>query len=318
MFNRRSFNKILSALLVSPLMSCQSNPKDNASHKPLVLSTWNNKEANLIAYQILKENPSSILDAIEKAVNSVESNPLDVSVGYGGSPDSSGNVTLDACIMDHNGNAGSVCFLKDIKNAVSVARKVMENSPHVMLCGQGAKEFALLNGFTVFDLLTPQSKNKFLKWKEKAVFEPEINSERHDTIGLLAINSLSNLSGACSTSGLSYKLPGRVGDSPIIGSGLYVDNEVGASTATGYGELVMQSCSSFLIVELMRSGMTPMIACKEAIKRISLRTDIENKQVGLLALDKLGQVGAFALRRGFNYTVADINGLQTLESEYFL
>ncbi len=315
MLNRRYFNKISATTLLASLLGpkLESEEQDN-----VVVATWNNSEAVAIAKSMLDTNPDALLDAIEIGVNSVENNPDDTSVGYGGFPDNSGRASLDACIMDEKGNAGSVCYLREIKNAVSVARKVMELTPHVMMAGDGAQEFALNNGFTKNDLSTDKSIKAYEKWLEKAIYNPKVNSERHDTIGLIARNSKANLSGACSTSGLAFKMPGRVGDSPIIGSGLFVDNEYGAATATGYGELIMQSCSAFLVVELMRQGRHPETACMEAIKRIAKTYNVENRQVGLIALDKSGRVGAYALRKGFNYAVAGSNGLSVLESSYLI
>ena len=281
-----------------------------------VVSTWNNREANSIAIESLNRFPDKLLDAIENAVNSVENNPNDTSVGYGGYPDNTGIVTLDACIMDKDGNAGSVCYLKDIQNAVSVARKVMEETPHVILAGDGAKQFAVSQGFESNNLLTEAATMAYEKWREKSLYAPKINAERHDTIGLLAQSIDGDLSGACSTSGLAYKMPGRVGDSPIIGAGLYVDNDHGAATATGMGELMLQSCSSFLVVELMSRGYSPIEACKAAIERIQRKLNVNNQQVGLIAINKSGDVGGFALRKGFNYAVSKGNHFQLIESEF--
>lgn len=288
------------------------------SDSPVFISTWNNTDATERAYEHLLSEPDRLLDALEKGVNSVEENEKDTSVGYGGMPDSSGTVTLDACIMDDRFNAGSVCCLKDIVHAVSVARKVMENSPHVMLAGEGALSFALANGFKKKKLLTRSSRKAYKEWKKNPVFKPEVNSERHDTIGMLGIDGSSSLSGACSTSGLAFKMPGRVGDSPIIGSGLFVDNEVGAVCATGYGELIMNSCCSFLAVEKMRQGFTPEEACRFAIQYLARANDVSGRQAGLIAINKQGEVGAFAIRKGFIYTLADASGTRVLSSKSLL
>ena len=266
----------------------------------------------------LLENPDDLISAIERGVHVPESDPNDTSVGYGGFPDRTGAVTLDACIMDHNGNAGSVTYLKNIEHPVSVARKVMEDTPHVMLSGQGAYDFAIENGFEHIDLSTEKSKAGYQKWLEKSKYAPKINAERHDTIGMLGINKDQQLSGACSTSGLAFKMPGRVGDSPIIGSGLYVDPEFGAASCTGLGEVIMRHCTSFLVAELMRQGLHPQKACEEAIKRICERDKVDDLQVGVVAIDKNGQTGAFAIHKGFNYIVCESDGTNLIESgSYF-
>ena len=207
------------------------------------------------------------LDAVEQGCMIEEANEKGQSVGKGGLPDRDGNVTLDACIMDKQGNCGSVVYLQNITHAVSVARKVMEDTPHVMLAGEGAKQFAISKGFQPEDLLTEASKKAWKEWKVKSEYKPIINIENHDTIGMLAIDKNGDISGACTTSGLAYKMGGRVGDSPIIGSGLFVDNEIGACVATGLGEEVVKTVGSFLVVELMRQGKLPQEACEEAISK---------------------------------------------------
>ena len=241
------------------------------------------------------------MDAVEGGVMVVEADPESMSVGYGGLPDRDGNVTLDACIMDHEGNAGAVCFLQHIKHPIAVARKVMEETPHVMLAGEGALKFAMEQGFQKEDLLTDAARKAWEEWMVKAEYKPTANWENHDTIGMIAIDKKGNLSGSCTTSGMAYKINGRVGDSPIIGAGLYVDNEVGAAVATGNGELMMKTLGSFLIVELMRQGMTAQEACLAAVDRIAKKYEIKDMQVGYLAMDIAGSVGAYALHPGFNY-----------------
>src|SRR5699024_6667253 len=191
------------------------------------------------------------------------SDPDERSVGYGGRPDRDGKVTLDACIMDENANIGSVAALEHIKHPISVARAVMEKTPHVMLVGEGALEFALANGFKKENLLTEKSKKEWEEWLKTSEYKPVVNIENHDTIGMLALDASGNLSGACTTSGMAYKMHGRVGDSPIIGAGLFVDNEVGAATSTGDGEEVIRTVGSHLVVELMRQGNSPQEACEE-------------------------------------------------------
>ena len=221
---------------------------------PIVISTWNHGiAANKVAMDVII-NGGNALDAVEAGVRVTESDPEMMSVGYGGLPDRDGHVTLDACIMDHKGNCGAVSYLQHIKNPISVARKVMEETPHVMLSGKGALDFALEKGFEKENLLTEKAENLWKDWLVTSQYKPIVNIENHDTIGLLAIDKKGNISGACTTSGLAWKLHGRVGDSPIIGAGMYVDNDVGGACATGVGELVMKTLGSFLIVELMRQA----------------------------------------------------------------
>ena len=272
--------------------------------KPIVISTWNHGiAANEAAWKVLSNNGSA-LDAVEVGVKVTESDPNNMSVGLGGLPDRDGFVTLDAAIMDEKSNCGSVAFLQDIENPISVARKVMEDTKHVMLVGEGAKQFALKKGFKITNLLTEKSKKKWEKWKVTSNYLPVINSENHDTIGMLALDEKGNLSGACTTSGMAYKLHGRVGDSPIIGAGLFVDNEVGAACATGVGEAVIRISGSAIVVELMRNGKSPNEACKEAVNRIiEKNNDLKNLQVGFIALNKYGESGGYSVYSGFDYAV---------------
>ena len=235
-----------------------------------------------------------------------ESDLSNQTVGKGGRPDRDGEVTLDACIMDAEGNCGSVVYLQNIAHPINVARKVMEETPHVMLAGKGAEQFAYEMGFKKDNLLTPQSKAEWETWKITSQYKPIINIENHDTIGMLAIDKNGDLSGACTTSGMAYKMAGRVGDSPIIGAGLFVDNEIGAATATGVGEEVVKSVGSFLIVELMRQGFSPQKACEEAVGRIVKKNpEYANFQVGFIALNKAGETGAFCIQPGFSYSYYD-------------
>jgi len=276
---------------------------------PTILSTWNHGiPANAEAMNILKSG-GSVLDAVEKGLMVVESDPGGRSVGVGGLPDRDGIVTLDASIMGPDGNAGSVCFLQDIEHPISVARMVMEKTPHVILAGDGALQFALEHGFKKHNLLTPQSEKAWKNWLKESKYDPVSNWENepnkyHDTIGLVAVDQNGDLAGGCTTSGLAFKMHGRVGDSPIIGAGLFVDNEIGAATATGMGELVLKTLGSFLVVELMRHGRTPNEACREAVLRI-VNKDPENvkRQVGFIAVNKNGETGAFSLQPGFNYAL---------------
>jgi len=290
---------------------------DKKIRKPLIIATWKNTRAVEAAWKSLT-NGGSALDAVEAGARVPEADPSDTSVGYGGMPDRDGHVTLDACIMDEKGNAGSVVFLEHIMHPVSVARMVMEKTPHVILAGEGALQFALENGFKKENLLTEHARKSWDAWKLKAEYKPIINIENHDTIGILAIDNKANLSGACTTSGLGFKMRGRVGDSPIIGAGLYVDNEIGAATATGLGESVIKKVGSFSIVEMMRHGMHPEKACKEAAKRLlSIKTE-RPFQVGYIAVNKKGEIGAWSLRPGFSASVIDTGGYRLVESESIL
>jgi N4-(beta-N-acetylglucosaminyl)-L-asparaginase len=269
---------------------------------PIVIATWNVHDSTAKAWEVLQQGKSA-LDAIEQGCMVEEANAEGQSVGIGGLPDRDGNVTLDACIMNKEGNYGAVVYLQNIKHPISVARKVMEDTPHVILAGKGAEQFAVASGFKKENLLTDTSKKAWEKWKKTSHYKPVINIENHDTIGMLAIDKNGDISGGCTTSGLSFKMAGRVGDSPIIGSGLFVDNEVGAATATGLGEEVLKTVGSFLIVELMRQGMSPQKACEEAIGRIVAKNpNYEHFQVGYIAINKKGETGAYSIHDGFYVT----------------
>ena len=321
MLNRRRFLTLSSVAGLLPSFSF-GTAKTAAAHQsaptvPLVISTWNQPKANAAAQAALDKGGSA-LDAVEAGVRIPEADPDDQSVGYGGRPDRDGHVTLDACIMDEKGNAGSVTFLEHIMHPISVARAVMEKTPHVMLSGNGALQFALANGFKKENLLTKKSEAEWREWLKTAKYKPIANIERHDTIGMLAIDAKGNISGACTTSGLAYKMRGRVGDSPIIGAGLFVDNEMGGACATGLGELVMRTCGSFLVVELMRQGRTPQQACEEAALRIVKKQDFKDIQVGFVAVNKQGEHGAFSIQTGFNITLTQAGKTQVTDAKSYL
>ena len=302
---RRNFIKAGAVGLASPILLAGKKKMKVNKNNPIVVSTWlHGIPANEASIKVLKKNGSA-LDAVEAGVRVTEADAENQSVGLGGRPDSEGNVTLDACIMDSDGNAGSVAFLQNIKHPISVARKVMEKTDHVMLAGKGAFEFALKNGFKKENLLTEQSRKGWLEWKKDNNIKDSWGpNDDHDTITSLAQDNDGNLSGACTTSGLAYKLHGRVGDSPIIGAGMYVDNEVGAAGATGMGELVMKTCGSFLVVELMRQGYSAMEACNEAVDRIVRQEGGKTKlQVGYIALGKDGSIGYSSIQKGFQYAL---------------
>ncbi|MBM3418258.1 MAG: N(4)-(beta-N-acetylglucosaminyl)-L-asparaginase, partial [Bacteroidetes bacterium] len=274
---------------------------------PIVLSTWiHGLEANRAAWDVLIHGGKA-LDAVEQGVKVTEADITNRSVGIGGRPDRDGHVTLDACIMDHEGKCGAVGFLEGIKHPISVARAVMEKTQHVMLVGDGAKKFALDYGFETSKTPLPEVKKDWKTWRRenKEVFKkPEINHENHDTIGLIAMDQFGDLSGACTTSGWAYKMHGRIGDSPIIGAGLFVDNEIGACTASGLGEAIIRIAGSHTVVELIRHGFSPLEACKEAVNRIIKKNkDLTNLQCCFLAMDKKGNIGAYSVYAGFNYAL---------------
>lgn len=309
--NRRNFIK--SSIFISAVLSgtfanliCAKKVRGN----PTVISTWRHGlKANEKAADVLLEGRPA-LDAVEQGVMVPEADPEVNSVGYGGLPDEDGKVTLDACIMDSNGNAGSVAALENIMHPISVARLVMERTNHVMLVGEGAKRFAIAQGFQEMNLLTEDSRKRWLEWKENMSSQddwgphPKELLESHDTISMLALDQDGNLSGACTTSGLSFKIHGRVGDSPIIGAGMYCDNDVGAAGATGRGEEVIKTCGSFLIVELMKQGRTPKEAIDEALRRLLKKYDGKPAfQVAYIALRRDGEIAAGALRPGFQYAL---------------
>jgi N4-(beta-N-acetylglucosaminyl)-L-asparaginase len=336
MFNRRKF--LGSSFLASTAWFLRTNDSDanktapqtgvlNQKNSPLVISTWDfGKAANAAAWEVLSKQGRA-LDAVEAGVKIPEADPTNHSVGYGGLPDRDGFVTLDACIMDEKSNCGSVMCLEHIVHPISVARLVMEKTPHVVLAGDGALEFALTNGFKKENLLTPESEKIWKEWLLNSKYEPVINIENkkyspggplnHDTIGMLALDSAGNLSGACTTSGMAFKMHGRVGDSPIIGAGLFVDNEIGSATSTGVGEEVIRIVGSHLVVEYMRQGLGPGDACKKAVERIVLRDPAKAKdlQVGFLALRKDGTYGAFCIQKGFTYAVRSATVEKIYESD---
>lgn len=310
-------------LSVASLDSCKSECgpvpiTKRETTKPIVIATWNVPNATSKAWEILSKGGKAI-DAVEQGVMVEEADINNSSVGKGGLPDREGRVTLDACIMDENGNYGSVMCVQNIIHVISLARKVMEDTPHVILVGEGAEEFAYSKGFRKENLLTEKSKVAWEKWKEKSEYKPIINIENHDTIGMLALDKEGNLSGACTTSGLAFKMAGRVGDSPVIGAGLFVDNEIGAATATGMGEEVLKTVGCFLIVELMRQGKSPQAACEEAVRRVVKKSGQQFKdfQVGFIALNKQGEFGAYCIHEWFNYNVYSKGQNKNYKSDFY-
>jgi len=300
---RRDFLRSSALGLAIPSSLMNADTLKTNKNNPVICSTWNfGLPANELAWKVL-DNGGKAMDAAEAGARHAESDPENSSVGFGGLPDEKGNVTLDACVMDSTGNAGSVAFLQNIKHPVSVARKVMEETKHVMLVGEGARQFAVSNGFEEINLLTEQSEKDWKKWlKERREMTPH---ETHDTLSVLVQDKMGDLAGACTTSGWAYKLHGRVGDSPIIGAGLFVDNEVGCAAATGLGEEVIKTTGSFLVVELMRQGYDPTKACEDALNRvIKAHNGNPDFQIGYIALRKDGEIGSACLKWSFEYALA--------------
>lgn len=290
-----------------------------ASSKPFVISTWKHgMAANAGAWEVLSAGGDA-LDAVERGVRVTEADLTNRSVGLGGRPDRDGRVTLDASVMDHDSRCGSVAFLQHIKHPVSVARAVMEQTPHVMLAGEGAYRFALKRGFerVDFEVPLPEVRAAYEQWLDKGEYRPEANIENHDTIGMLAIDSRGRIGGACTTSGMAYKMHGRIGDSPVIGSGLFIDGEVGGATATGLGEAIMRVSGSSAVVELMRAGATPGEACKAIVERILRKhPEAEGLQVGFIAVDTEGRYGGYSVLNGFNYAFTAEGRNELVESGY--
>ena len=343
MLNRRKFLQL--STFSAPLLSLKNIVTNSkAQTKPIVVSTWNNgKEVNIEAWKILSKNGRA-LDAVEAGARYVE-DTIDCCIGLGGYPDRDGIVTLDSCIMDENANCGSVGAIERIKHPVSVARKIMETTPHIMLVGEGAQQFAIENGFEEQpQVLSEPARDAYEKWLKKSEYRPEINIENknavdkskkgngpfapqffddgtinHDTMGLVALDQSGNMSGAVTTSGMAFKIHGRVGDSPIIGAGLFVDNEVGAATSSGMGEEVMRICGTHVVVEYMRQGYSPEVACRKAIERIIHRSVEKAKkvQVGFLALNNKGEYGAYAIQKGFVFAVKSNGEEKIFPAKYF-
>ena len=314
---RRTFLQTSGIIGSATILKSPSLDQSTFATEPIIIATWKNEKGTKSGWDKMMLTGRA-LDGVEAGAWVPEADPNETSVGYGGLPDRDGHVTLDACIMDHLGNAGAVTFLEGIMHPISVARAVMEKTPHVMLSGAGALQFALDQGFKKQNLLTPASKKAWEEWKKESKYKPIVNIENHDTIGLLGIGKAGEIAGACSTSGLAYKMHGRVGDSPIIGGAVFCDDEVGGACATGLGEFVMKTLGSFLIVEFMRQGMSPQKACEEAIMRIVKRYKYQEFQVGYLALNKKGEYGAYSIQKGFNFTITKNGITQVIESASYM
>ncbi len=338
MLNRRKFLHL--SALAAPLLAARRSFANSfdATVTPIVVSTWDSGMAvNAEAWKILSAGGRS-LDAVEAGARQIE-DTINCCVGLGGYPDRDGIVTLDSCIMDEHANCGAVAGIERIKHPVSVARKVMEMTPHVILVGNGAQQFAVENGFPLESReLSEDAKKAYANWLKKNEYKPVINIENqkehgpfapnffedgtanHDTMGLVAMDKRNDLSGAVTTSGMAFKVHGRVGDSPIIGAGLFVDNEVGAATSSGVGEEVIRICGTHLVVEFMRQGYAPEMACMKAVERIVKRDKAKAKtlQVGFLALNKKGQYGAYAIQKGFVFSVKSEKENIVHESKYLI
>lgn len=327
MSNRRNFLKksalfgggLLISRLVKSEMTIPNLP--SKSKETIFLSTWNHGvPANKKAYEVI-ESGGSLLDALEKAANVSESNPKNTSVGLGGMPDRDGHVTLDAAMMDGKGNAGCVCFLEGFENPISIARKVMEETPHVILAGEGAAQFARSQGFKEIDLLTPETKKAWEEWSKEARYSPEVNVENHDTIGLVGLHK-GEVAATCTTSGLAFKMRGRVGDSPILGAGLFADEEVGACSATGLGEYVLKSQTSFLVLELMRQGKTAEQACKLALERIKTKFLDPNPelefQVGLVVIGINGDFAGYSILPDYQYALTKNGKTDLIDAPFIM
>lgn len=342
MFNRRKFiqSSALGTLGILVNKVAAGSPETLAiKGKPVVISTWDaGLRANLGAWEVLQKGGRA-LDAVEKGVMVTESEQ-NCCVGLGANPDRDGFVTLDACIMDENFNCGSVAFLERIKHPISVARRVMEKTPHVMLVGSGAQQFAVAEGFPLEEQkLSAEAQENYTEWLKRSQYKsPAINVEKqkghgpfapakldngewnHDTIGMLAMDANGNLSGSCTTSGAGFKMRGRLGDSPIIGAGLFVDNEAGACVATGQGEDVIRIAGSHTVVELMRQGLSPEAACKKAIERVikAKKGNVKEIQVAFLAINKKGKVGSYAIHQGFSYAIKTEGKEELVDAKFIM
>ena len=305
------------ALLASTAAACTATPAPTASARPqpvrnapLVLSTWaHGLPANRRALEVLRSKAAghSALDAVEAGCKVVELDCPDMTVGLGARPDRDGVVTLDAAIMTGDGRAGAVACVRGVVHPISLARLVMERTPHVLLVGEGAERFARDCGLEVrTPSLTPAAEREWRAWLVERAYEPRINIENHDTISMLALDADGTMAAGSTTSGLAYKMHGRVGDSPIVGAGIFVDAPVGGAICTGLGETVLRTLGAHLAVEAMRAGATPQEACEQAIARIIDKNPRpETYQVGMLALDYAGRHGAYAVQKGFNYALQD-------------
>jgi N4-(beta-N-acetylglucosaminyl)-L-asparaginase len=323
--SRRRFLKNLglasAGLAIKPITTTAQTNANSLPLKdsPLVISTWiHGMEANAGAWSVL-ENGGAALDAVQKGVAVTESDMNNRSVGLAGRPDRDGHVTLDACIMDHDSRCGSVAFLEDIQHPIDVARAIMDQTPHVMLVGEGAQKWALENGFSKvdFEVPIPEVQKDYENWLIKSEYKTGVNVENHDTIGMLALDASGRMAGACTTSGMAYKIRGRVGDSPIIGAGLFIDGDVGGATATGVGEAMIRTAGASAVVESMRRGASPEEACYDIVQRILKKhPGVEGMQVGFLAMNMQGEYGGYSVYNGFNYALRSKDRNEMVDAKY--
>ncbi|MEL0026638.1 MAG: N(4)-(beta-N-acetylglucosaminyl)-L-asparaginase [Schleiferiaceae bacterium] len=323
--SRRRFLKNLglasAGLAIKPITTTAQTTAKSLPLKdsPLVISTWiHGMEANAGAWSVL-ENGGDALDAVQKGVAVTESDMNNRSVGLAGRPDRDGHVTLDACIMDHDSRCGSVAFLEDIQHPIDVARAIMDKTPHVMLVGEGAQKWALENGFSKvdFEVPIPEVQKDYENWLVKSEYKTGVNVENHDTIGMLALDASGRMAGACTTSGMAYKIRGRVGDSPIIGAGLFIDGDVGGATATGVGEAMIRTAGASAVVESMRRGASPEEACYDIVQRILKKhPGVEGMQVGFLAMNMQGEYGGYSVYNGFNYALRSKDRNEMVDAKY--
>jgi len=323
--SRRRFLKNLglasAGLAIKPITTTAQTTAKSLPLKdsPLVISTWiHGMEANAGAWSVL-ENGGAALDAVQKGVAVTESDMNNRSVGLAGRPDRDGHVTLDACIMDHDSRCGSVAFLEDIQHPIDVARAIMDETPHVMLVGEGAQKWALENGFSKvdFEVPIPEVQKDYENWLIKSEYKTGVNVENHDTIGMLALDASGRMAGACTTSGMAYKIRGRVGDSPIIGAGLFIDGDVGGATATGVGEAMIRTAGASAVVESMRRGASPEEACYDIVQRILKKhPGVEGMQVGFLAMNMQGEYGGYSVYNGFNYAMRSKDRNEMVDAKY--
>ena len=323
--SRRRFLKNLglasAGLAIKPITTTAQTTAKTLPLKdsPLVISTWiHGMEANAGAWSVL-ENGGAALDAVQKGVAVTESDMNNRSVGLAGRPDRDGHVTLDACIMDHDSRCGSVAFLEDIQHPIDVARAIMDKTPHVMLVGEGAQKWALENGFSKvdFEVPIPEVQKDYENWLIKSEYKTGVNVENHDTIGMLALDASGRMAGACTTSGMAYKIRGRVGDSPIIGAGLFIDGDVGGATATGVGEAMIRTAGASAVVEAMRRGASPEEACYDIVQRILKKhPGVEGMQVGFLAMNVQGEHGGYSVYNGFNYALRTQDRNEMVDAKY--
>ena len=284
---------------------------------PIVVSTWRfGLASNQSAWEILR-NGGAALDAVVRGVEVAERDPAVKSVGLGGYPNAEGEVEVDAAVMDGlTLGYGAVAGLRKIATATAVARCVMEKTDHVLLVGNGALKFARAQGFEECNMLTKHGREAWEKWKREQTGPP---ADVHDTIGMVGLDQHGNLAAACTTSGAAFKLPGRVGDSPLIGSGLYADNDAGAAAATGLGEEIVRTCGSFAVVEHMRQGKSPQVACEAVVQHLIARVPSARPyQMAYIAIDKYGNWGAAAARLGFLSAVTSNAKNHLYKSRYFI